>query len=175
MEILIIGGAVVLIMVFISTQIKKSAARAFEPETIDTTEFRIVKPRGFLHPLRENSEYLFEAYSKEYGDREERNFWKAQIYLTDAAENSAGKASEQIERDAAQVVSKESSQTADHETIFLLETEQIQDETEFCDFWKIVESRRWQKIFKLQIRVLKTYRADFLEKVDEITNSFQLK
>ena len=59
MEILIIGGVVVLIMVFISTQIKKRAALAFEPETIDTEEFRLLKPNGFLYPLREDSVYLF--------------------------------------------------------------------------------------------------------------------
>ncbi len=176
MEILIIGGVVVLIMVFISTQIKKSAAQAFERETIETADFTIVKPNGFLYPLREDSEYLFEAYSKEYGEREERNFWKAQVYLTASPLNSTESVGAQIEQAANKVVSKKLTENAaKDETVCLLETEKIEDEIEFGEFWKIVKSRQRQKTYDLQIKVLKSSRDEFLERIDELTNSFQLK
>ena len=53
MEILIIGGVLVVIMVIISTQIKKAAASAFEREVIETDDFRIVKPSGLMNPIRQ--------------------------------------------------------------------------------------------------------------------------
>ena len=52
-------------MVWASTRIKKNAAAAFDPETIENDEFVIQKPEGFLHNLNGDPKYLFEAYSKE--------------------------------------------------------------------------------------------------------------
>ena len=100
---------------------------------------------------------------------------KAQIYLTADAYNSADRLCELIESNERSVVSKETMRTTNNETIILLETEQVQDEIEFCEFWNFIESRRWKKTFELQIRVLKTYRAEFLERIDEIINSFRVK
>src|SRR5215218_5042830 len=68
MEILILGVILVALMAYVSTRIKKSAARAFEREVIETGDFRLVKPEGFLSPVSENSEYAFEAYSKDFGE-----------------------------------------------------------------------------------------------------------
>lgn len=47
-------------------RIKKIAASAFDPETIETDEFIIQKPEGFLHNLNGDPQYIFAAYSKEY-------------------------------------------------------------------------------------------------------------
>ena len=70
MEIWIIGGAIVGLMIYASTRIKRNAALAFAEEPIDTDEFSLVKPEGFLNPV-ENDEYLaFYAYSKEYGEED---------------------------------------------------------------------------------------------------------
>ena len=43
MEILIIGGILVIIMAAVSTAIKKNAATAYEAETIEKEEFSIEK------------------------------------------------------------------------------------------------------------------------------------
>ena len=67
MELLIPGLILVALMVYASTRIKKTAAQAFEPETIETDEFVIEKPEGFLHVINGDPKYAFEAYSKEYG------------------------------------------------------------------------------------------------------------
>jgi hypothetical protein len=82
MDIFIIGLVVVALMVFVSTKIKKSAARAFESEIIERDEFRIVKPEGLMSPLDENSKYPFEARSREYGEKISRNVWQAHAFLT---------------------------------------------------------------------------------------------
>ncbi len=55
-------------------QNKKSAAHAFESEIIETENFRLVKPAGFIHPLREVSDYAFEAYSKEFGEKDRTQY-----------------------------------------------------------------------------------------------------
>jgi hypothetical protein len=66
MELLIPGLLLVALMVWASTRIKKTAAAAFDAEAIETDEFVIQKPEGFLHNLNGDPKYIFEAYSKEY-------------------------------------------------------------------------------------------------------------
>ncbi|MFM9905905.1 MAG: hypothetical protein ACKVQJ_15180 [Pyrinomonadaceae bacterium] len=66
--ILIPGIILVALMVYASTRIKKIAAAAFEAETIETDDFVIQKPDGFLHVLNGDPKYAFETYSKEYGN-----------------------------------------------------------------------------------------------------------
>ncbi len=65
MELLIPGLLLVAFMVWASTRIKKNAAAAFDSEAIETDEFIIEKPEGFLHNLNGDPKYIFEAYSKE--------------------------------------------------------------------------------------------------------------
>jgi len=67
MEILILGVILVAIMVWASTRIKRNAAAAFEAETVETDDFVINKPEGFLHVLNDDSGMLFRSYSKEFG------------------------------------------------------------------------------------------------------------
>ena len=69
MEILIVGIAVVILMAYVSTRIKKSAASAFGRENIDTPEFSLVKPEGFLNPVDYTEKTPFEAYTREVGER----------------------------------------------------------------------------------------------------------
>lgn len=176
MEILIIGGIVVLIMVFISTQIKKSAARAFEREVVEKKDFRIVKPEGFLYPIRDESDYAFEAFSKEYGARNERNTWKAQIYITVSEGLNFASVRKNAKGENAKVLSEKNFEDAKKgEKICLLETEKTDNEIEFNEFHKIVESKKQRKTYDLRIKVLKTYRNDFVNRADEAINSFQLK
>ena len=51
MEILIPGLILVGLMVWVSTRIKRNAAKAFEREEIETAEFSLTKPEGFLAPV----------------------------------------------------------------------------------------------------------------------------
>ncbi len=176
MEILIIGGILVVIMVIISTKIKKSAARAFEREIIETADFRIVKPEGFINPLRETSDYEFEAYSKDFGEKEERNIWRAQVYLTASTGLNFASVCTAAKQEANEVLSEKILKDApDGEQICLIESEKIEKETEFYEFRKIVESRKQQKTYDLRISVLKSFREDFADRVVELTESFEVK
>ncbi len=175
MEILIIGGVLVLIMVIVSTQIKKAAATAFEKEVVETDDFRIVKPSGLMNPIRDASEYAFEAYSKDYGEKKERNIWQAQVYLTvskdlnfvQVCKNAKSKGnilSEKFEKDAPA-----------GQKIRLLESEESENNVSFYVFHKIGESDKQQQVYDLQIKILKGFRDVYAERVDEILNSFHLK
>ena len=66
MELLIPGLILVALMVYVSTRIKRAAAAAFEEEQIIGDGFTLTKPEGFLHKIN-NSDYPFEAYSKQFG------------------------------------------------------------------------------------------------------------
>jgi hypothetical protein len=52
MEILIAGVILVAFMAYASTRIKRSAAKAFEAETVETDQFVIQKPDGFLNVIK---------------------------------------------------------------------------------------------------------------------------
>lgn len=67
MEILIPGLILVALMVYASTKIKKSAAEAYEEETIETDAFSIIKPEGFISLIDPPDGLIFFAHSKEFG------------------------------------------------------------------------------------------------------------
>jgi hypothetical protein len=78
MELLIPGLILVALMVWASTKIKKRAAEAFEPERIETGQFSLSKPEGFLHVIG-SEQHLFEAYSKEFGENDDSGSRRATI------------------------------------------------------------------------------------------------
>lgn len=176
MEILIIGGILVALMVVVSTKIKKSAALAYEPETIETNNFRLVKPAGFLYPLREESDYAFEAYSKEFGEKSQRNIWRAQIYLTVADGLNYAKDCKKIKQEDGKILSENIVKDAPNdEKICYFEREINKDDATFFEFRKIVESRRQQKTYDLKMLILDSFRSEFIGRVDELMKSLQLK
>ena len=67
MEILIPGLILVALMIYASTKIKRTAAQAYELETIETEDFVIQKPAGLLAVIGGDPKFAFEAYSKEFG------------------------------------------------------------------------------------------------------------
>ncbi len=70
MEILILGGILVALMVYVSTRIKRSAAGAYEKEVVDANEFSVTKPEGFIIIDNDDPAVLFAAYSKDYGEED---------------------------------------------------------------------------------------------------------
>ena len=166
-----------MIMVFISTQIKKSAAQAFDREIIETEDFTIVKPEGFMNPIRESAEYEFEAYSKEFGEKNERNVWRAQVYLSLITDSDFAAVCESAKQKTDKILSEETFENMSNaEKICLIESEKIdkEDEVDFYEFRKIVEGRQ-QKIYELRIAVLKAFRDEFSGRISEMLNSFRLK
>ena len=67
MELLIPGLLLVALMVYASTRIKRTAAEAFEPETIETDVFVLEKPEEFLNVINHDLALELQAYSREFG------------------------------------------------------------------------------------------------------------
>jgi hypothetical protein len=148
MEILILGVILVALMAYVSTHIKKSAARAFEREVVETEDFRLVKPEGFLSPVNENSVCAFEAYSKDFG--------------TDDAEEY---------RQARAVVRVH--QTGATDENLPAEGEKTEKGVTIQTFHKLL--RNDEKSYELEISVLKENREQYLDKINEMLSSFSLK
>jgi hypothetical protein len=172
MEILFVGGLLVALMVYVSTRIKKSAAAAFERETIETEEIRLVKPEGFINPVSENSQHVFEARSKDYGENKAgRDAPRAKFTISVFENGDFQKICQDTKESSGRVLTENSP----HQTIYLLETEQTADETDWQFFHKIVESKRQQKVFDLKISVLHEFRDEYNDKIKEILDNFVVK
>lgn len=136
----------------------------------------MVKPAGFIHPLREDSEYAFEAYSKEFGEKYERNIWRAQAYITVSEGLVFNSVRKDIKKEDGKILSeKVLKDSADGEKICLIEKEAFNDDATFFEFRKIIESKKQEKTYNLKILVLKSFRSDFVGRVDELIGNFQLK
>ena len=147
MEILILGVLLVALMAYVSTRIKKSAAQAFEREAVETEDFRIVKPEGFLNLLSRDSENAFEAYSKDFGAADAEEYRKAvvKIYVTGDGQSEDLPA----------------------------ESEETEKGVVIQTFRKVL--RNSEKSYTLEISVLKDYRDEYLDKINEMLGSFALK
>jgi hypothetical protein len=144
MEIWIIGGAIVALMIYASTKIKKSAASAYERETIETEEFSIVKPEGFINPFE--SDFAFEAYTKEFGAEKAEDFRQCRASLT--IENNSGNEG-------------------------LTENEIIEKDVSIKVYRKIINQNG--KTFDLKISVLQENEADYKDRINEMLESFAIK
>lgn len=176
MEIWIIGIIIVALMVYVSTKVKKNAARAFEREIVETEEFCLTKPDGLMHPLREKSDFAFEAFSKSFGDGDLRNFWQVNAELLVHNGKTLKDVCERIKSSSETIVAEEILKDTPHgQRICLLEGEQIIDEVKKKVFWKVVESVSRKKVFEFRIFVLEKHLSDFIGRIEEMTESFRVK
>ncbi len=176
MEIFIIGVVIVALMVYVSTKIKKSAAQAFERETIETEDFTLVKPEGFMHPLRDESEFAFEAFSKDFGDGELRNIWQANVELLVHSGTNLKEICSKIRNFADSILSEEKiKETPADQRISLIEGEITIDDVHKHVFWKVVESVSQKKVFELRAFVLESNLNDHAQKIEEMFESFRVK
>jgi hypothetical protein len=70
MEIWIIGGALVALMVFLSTRIKRLATEAYSEELVEREGFALIKPEGLIVLENPTADFVFEAESKGFGENE---------------------------------------------------------------------------------------------------------
>ena len=177
MEILIVGVILVALMVYVSTKIKRSAAQAFEREMIETDDFSLVKPEGFISPVNEDSAHLFEAYSKDFGEDDEvLNVRQANVELS-ARENADFQTACDAARRSFDNVRSEKMLTDElgNQTACLLEGDENRDEASFRVFRKIAASGSQPKIYDLKISILPAYLEQYAERAREMTDSFSLK
>ena len=172
MEIFIIGGFIVALMIVVSTKIKKSAAEAYEAEFIETADFKIYKPDGFIHPL--NDDFPFEANSKEWGKNEASKFRQARAVLRVINNSDFKIVCENAKKSADKITSKRYVQNAPAgQRIFLLEGENVEDTVKTLAFWKIIESGR--KIYEFRAAIIESYATEFTDKIEEMKASLIIK
>jgi hypothetical protein len=170
MEILIIGAVVVALMVYASTKIKRSAAAAFEPETIETDEFSLVKPEGFLAPV-ENEDYLaFYAYSKEYGEEEKAEKLRQSLIKLKIL---AGRSLTEIGKDVKKSFDKTLSEESPDENTLLIKGAKSESDVETLFYHKL--SAKAERVFDLEMSVLEDYREKYEEKAEKLLESFRVK
>lgn len=176
MEILIIGGIFVLIMVIVSTKIKKHAAAAFQPETVEKEDFIIEKAAGFLYPLRDEPDFPFEAYSKMYGERSTRNIWRARIRLRISDGLNFAKLIKEIKQGKEKFISQKNFDDipADQRGT-IIRTEKTEDEVDYKILRKIVQSKKQGKTYELKTTILEPYGEEFTDKACEMMESFEVK
>ncbi len=165
-----------MIMVIVSTKIKKSAATAFEPELIEREEFRIRKPAGFLHPLRDPPDFPFEAYSKDYGEKETRNIWRARTRLRIFENVELKDFVKKIKRSDESVEStKELTDLPGAQKGVILRSKKTEDETDYKILRKIIATNPNKKIYELKTTILEPYGDEYTDLACEMMREFVVK
>ncbi len=173
MEIWIIGGVFVILMVIVSTAIKRAAANAYIREVIETDEFTVVKPEGFLHPIRERADFPFEAYSKEYGERSTRNIWRARARL---------RIHEGVSIDDLLETAKESGEISGYEIVedrggrrCVVSGGKTEDETEYIVRRKLIEPAGRAVTFEMKVTTLALYDPEFESRAAVLLETFEVR
>ncbi len=176
MEIIIIGGILVIVMVIVSTRIKKSAAAAYGPEMIETSQFLVEKPEGFLHPLRDPPDFPFEAYSKLFGDRSTRNIWRARIRLRIFENTTLQRCFDEIELGGESVVStKKLDDLPKGQNGLIVRSHKSDDEVPYKILRKLVEVESQCQVYELKTSILATYGEEYTDRVCQMMGSFMVK
>jgi hypothetical protein len=166
MELLIPGLILVALMVYASTKIKKRAAEAFEPETIETERYTLQKPAGFLHVI-DSPRHDFEAYSKEYSDDDSSR--RATIEVDLLRDTDLKSVRESIRNASAKF-----DLTEETENVWRIETEVAANENGIKVFYKLVDSRAGS-IYRMRFAVVAKHEDEYLDRIEETLDSFTLK
>lgn len=172
MELLIPGLILVALMVYASTRIKRSAARAFEAETIETDGFIIQKPDGFLNVINGDPEFAFEAYSKDFGGKGSEN-----IRLATA--NVVVKIDTTVEAVKAKIVASGGEITEDRREKIggtdyrMIEQNLHESEVDFRVLSKLAE--RDGEIYIFTIKTIAETTPEFMRNIEAMFDSFELK
>lgn len=158
-------------MVYASTKIKKKTAAAFEAETIETDEFVINKPDGFLHVLNGDPQYAFESYSKEYGGEGAEDVRRAtatvkvtSTTVKDEAMRRLNAGNEKID-DRSEVIG---------ETKYrLIETRAIANDIEYRNLFKIAE--RNGKTYVMTVTAIAETTDEAMRDIEGMLDSFEIK
>lgn len=164
MELLIPGLILVALMVYASTRIKRTAAKAFEAETIETGDFVIKKPEGFLNVIGGDEQYAFEAYSKEFGGPGAEDIRQA------TAKVSVGNA--ETAKGDSEVIS-ERNELLGSVKYHIVESKRIEKGVAFRILSKTAENRAKRYTFK--ITALAEASPDSMRKIEGMLDSFEVK
>ena len=171
MEILIPGLILVGLMVWVSTRIKRSAAKAFEREEIETAEFSLIKPEGLLAPVDPAAGTLFSAFSRDFGTNGAEHMRCATAELT-AVRNA--QLSDVINEAMKDSITKLSEQIGviDGNRCANIVVERLVQDIPLESHYKIIATRN--QVYRLSVNVLTESKDEFQPKIDELLSSFSL-
>lgn len=167
MELLIPGLILVALMVWASTKIKKSAAAAYEQETVATAEFTILKPDGFIIPVNDESPYLFEARTKEYETVGRESIPQVSAVVTRHVGETFEGVCEGIKA-AGRVTSEDVHREGSR--VCVIEAEEAENGVTYAARFKVLESTGG--ILVLRVRTVGEQSDDTSRKIDEMARSF---
>lgn len=167
------------ILLLISTRVRKAASAAFEPEAIDKKHFKIFKPEGYLTPIDEASDYPFEAFTREVGERKAGRLRKSMVKM----EIYDGLQFEEIREQTRKKFPEILSETIydgvpEGQQICLIEAREPENDEDSVNklfFHKIIESKPNGKTYDLEIMVLEAHIEEFEARKDRLIESFQVK
>lgn len=168
MEILIPGLIVVALMVYISTRIKRKAASAFEAETIETDEFVIQKPEGFLHNLNAKPSNIFEAYSKDFG-KEHPEVRIGEISLRKSSGQTLDAVVAELAADG--TITEDFTEVLGERSYRIVEVRRSHDSIESESSYKLAEAHGG--VYRLEVKALKANSDD--QWVETFVDSFRVK
>ena len=171
MEILIPGLIIVALMVYASTRIKRSAAAAFDSEAIETDEFVINKPEGFLNNLNGDPKFALEAYSREYGVAA-TDLRAGRVALTIRPASSIAIEVPRIMETDGEIVEDLSEMIGSHH-YRLIETRRTDKTAECVVTYKLAENN--SKVYILEAVRLSETSDEFAGNLDAFVASFELK
>ena len=171
MELLIPGLILVALMVYASTKIKKSAAAAFEPETIETDEFSIEKPDGFLNVLNRDPALELDMYSREFGFENAADVRQARIEIRHYRVCKMNEAITMIKERS--TIKSDISEIFNERKYRLIEAERIEKGIGYRDIYKLTE--KGPDVIELRVVALEDANDDISRKIDEIVLSFAVK
>ena len=158
-------------MVYASTRIKRSAAQAFEPETIDTDVFFFEKPEGFLTVLNGDPKLMYEGYSREFGGEGAEDTRQGRVEVK-KIENATIKSVVAKIGETAKVTSK-TTEMMDERKYQLVEAERMDKGIGMVELYKLTESG--SDVIELKITALEETNEEVARKITGIASSYYVK
>lgn len=171
MELLIPGLLLVALMVYASTRIKRVAAEAFEPESIESTDFALEKPEGFLNVVSPAGGLSLQIYSKDYGINEASDFRAARGEIRIYEKRTLKFAATAIREST--TVTSEVPEIIDGRKYIVVEAESVEKGIGFREMYKLAEKDG--SVVELKITALEKINEELSKKIDAILASFILK
>jgi hypothetical protein len=168
MEILIPGLALVALMVYVSTRIKRSAAKAFDEEVVETDDFTITKPGGWFIPA-DPADLAFAAYSKEFGTGEAGSVRQIAAELRIHDGKTPKTVRDAIVADASKIVSEQHLAGG----AMILETEKTEKGILFEVERRLVEKEG--TVFEMAVTALSETKEAQQRNIDTLLSSFEVK
>lgn len=171
-EILVPGLVLVGLMIWASTRIKRNAAKAFEQEEIETAEFSITKPDGFLALVDPPDGLLFSAYSKEFGTDDAGRIRRSTAELRRFDDAHFDEICERVKSDSDRTASDQIGMLGERRSATIT-TESSKDDVEIETTYRILAGD--SAVYQLAVTVLPAHREEFAPRIDRFLSSFTLK